>query len=280
LKKIAPRRNQGPLARKITELREAGGKLKNGITGVSASLMQKIENENKIPSNAKLQKLAAAFGDPKLLEEFKILAAKQRGQHALEVLPPEFTVDQLKSGDTASCDRAYRFLYNRVLMVLGPYFREIPPTDLGIIAGRAIQRLIDESVDKAKNVEDLEPQVIAIAKRIVREQKTVRPETASGPKVSVLVGEPVEQQSLTDLAADLQEELERRERLVRLHDTLKRFSPLCQQVIRDYYLQHLPENMIAEKRKLGVDVVAGWIEQANAEFRPIYPRIESAMHNP
>lgn len=70
--------NQGPLAKKISALRELKGLSKKGIDGISASSMQKIENENSIPSNTMLAKLAKALGGgdtEKLLQELKQLAA-------------------------------------------------------------------------------------------------------------------------------------------------------------------------------------------------------------
>ena len=68
--------NPGPFAKKITELRDLAGLAKKEVPGISASLMQKIENENYIPGNSKLTKFAKAVGYDKTvqLDELRQLA--------------------------------------------------------------------------------------------------------------------------------------------------------------------------------------------------------------
>jgi transcriptional regulator with XRE-family HTH domain len=72
---------QGPFAAKITQLRIAKGLHKSKISGVSASLMYKIENEDRIPRNTTIGMLAKALNDgsPDLQQQLTDLADKQRG---------------------------------------------------------------------------------------------------------------------------------------------------------------------------------------------------------
>jgi transcriptional regulator with XRE-family HTH domain len=73
------KQNQGPLAKKITELRELKGMTKSEMGGLSQSTMQKIENENQIPKKTTLVKLASALGCGETgLTELNELADKQR----------------------------------------------------------------------------------------------------------------------------------------------------------------------------------------------------------
>ena len=78
MKKFRPKNSPGPFAKKITELRgtKTVAKCKLG-SGLSASLMQKIENENHIPKVETIVKLASALGGD--AETLKQLAQQQRG---------------------------------------------------------------------------------------------------------------------------------------------------------------------------------------------------------
>ena len=61
MKNSAPEKIRGLFAKKIKELREAKGLSKNSISGVSESYIQKIENQNFVPSGKIISKLAKAL---------------------------------------------------------------------------------------------------------------------------------------------------------------------------------------------------------------------------
>jgi transcriptional regulator with XRE-family HTH domain len=65
LKKNKSSTDQGPFAKKVTELRVRKGMAKSKMSGISSSYMQKIENEGIIPSGEMIATLAAALGDGK-----------------------------------------------------------------------------------------------------------------------------------------------------------------------------------------------------------------------
>jgi hypothetical protein len=75
-----PNKDSWPFSARITELRVLKGFAKKGVLGISASYMQKIENEGLIPSDLEIVKLVQVLGDnkPGLATELIELANTQR----------------------------------------------------------------------------------------------------------------------------------------------------------------------------------------------------------
>jgi transcriptional regulator with XRE-family HTH domain len=108
LKKLETKTNPGVFAKKITELREAKGLPKSKIAGVSSSYMQKIENENFVPSGTIISKLAKALSNEgsSQLEALNELASQQNRQNTIPTRPQELSPANLAGVCRASIGKS------------------------------------------------------------------------------------------------------------------------------------------------------------------------------
>lgn len=180
-----------------------------------------------------------------------------------ESQPPDFTTEQLKNGDRVAWNTAYKCFYNLASITLQPCLKLLSPEKLKTIATKAVDKVIVECVDQATSVEELKSSVCQISKKELLQM--LRKEGIANS-----LNPSCEQAASQQLVADLHRDLERREREIRLTETLKRFSAQCREVVFDYFNFHLTEEEIVKKRNLAIETVRDWISQSRSEFRHIY----------
>lgn len=92
VKNILPEQKRSPFAAKVTELRENANFIQNAVPDVSESSIQKIENQDHVPKDATILKIASAYSKDvasktALFNELKRLADGERKRKAKEGKP-------------------------------------------------------------------------------------------------------------------------------------------------------------------------------------------------
>jgi len=181
-----------------------------------------------------------------------------------------FTLGQLQTGDESAWERAFQLFYSLAFNVLKSRNYPLSEEDLQEIVPDAIIELIDNYVEKAENIVELNKLVITIAKNkakdLLEKQRALK---RGGGHVDSLEDDQPEGKEFKSDIADPSEEAEQAERALLLNAAIKNLPAKYAEVLYDSYILGLKQQEIADKRGLKIGSIGVYINRGLEQLKKI-----------